>query len=180
MKPSTKKRYKQVGNILFKAERLTNDIQIDPVTNCHVWQGGTHRQGYGMMGYTDARDDQKFMTVVHRLAMVNHLNRELDSQEFVIHTCNNPKCVNPDHLLLGDSKKRYEIMIEKGYEPQHHGINKVRGVSIKQNRNYRYSEDEIRWIRTATNKEIAERYNITRVRAGNLKWGMRNGFKWCK
>jgi hypothetical protein len=70
MKPDTKKRYTKVGNILFKAERLTNDVKIDPSTDCHVWQGGTHRQGYGMMGFVNAKTDHKSMTVVHRIASV--------------------------------------------------------------------------------------------------------------
>lgn len=179
MRPKTRKLYTKIGNFLFKADRLKRDIKIDPATDCHVWQGASHRQGYGMMGYVDDRTQSGNMTVVHRLAMMLHLNRELDSQEFVIHKCHNQKCVNPAHLILGDSSERYKVMVEKGHYNPGTGV-KVRGVTEKQNRSYKYSEEEILWIRQAKAKEIAERYNIDRVKAANLRWGMRNGFKWLK
>ena len=175
MKPSTRERYTQIGNYLIKAERLTTDIKIDPATDCHIWQGAKHKQGY-----RDAEKGTHNMTVVHRLAMMLHLGRELGSEEYVIHTCNNPKCVNTNHMVLGNASKRYEVMVQKGNQNPASGRQKVRGVEVKQNRNYRYSEDEIRWVRTAEVKEIAKRYNIDRIRAANMRNGMRKGFKWLK
>jgi hypothetical protein len=71
-------------------------------------------------------------------------------------------------------------MKEKGHEPTNRNSNKIRGVQVKQNRNYKYSEDEIRWVRQASTEDICKRYNLDRVRAANLRWGMRSGFKWCK
>jgi hypothetical protein len=180
MRDSTIKKHKHVGNVMYKAERLTRDIKIDPATGCHVWQGGMHRQGYGMMGYIDATTLQKYMTVVHRIAMIDHLDRELDSQEFVIHKCDNLKCINPDHLIVGDSAKRYQVMREKGHEPKNRSTNKVRGVNVKQRRNYRYSDEEITWIRNADVTDIAAKYGLARTRAATLRWTVRKGFKWLK
>jgi hypothetical protein len=179
MKPSTRAKYKQVGNMLYKEERLTSDVKIENTTDCHVWQGASHRQGYGMMGYIDATTEKSHMNVVHRIAMTDHLNRELDSSEMVIHKCHNLKCINPAHLTLGNASQRYANMVAKGNQVPRTGL-KVRGVDVKQNRNYKYTEQEILWVRQATPKEIAERYNIDKTKAANLRWGMRKGFKWLK
>ena len=38
-------------------------------------------------------------------------------------------------------------------------------VKPQANRKYKYTEEEIRWCRTASSEEIAERFNITKTRA---------------
>jgi len=73
---------------------------------CIEWQGGMHRQGYGMCGAWRKADGVKIMTTTHRIAARFKFKRAISSSEMVIHTCSNMSCCNPDHLILGD---RYDI-----------------------------------------------------------------------
>lgn len=81
---------------------------------CIDWHGGMHNQGYGMMGAWRVEDGTKIMTTTHRIAARRKFQRALDSSEYVIHTCSNPRCVNEDHLILGDRSKIHEIMHQNG------------------------------------------------------------------
>ena len=132
-----------------------------------------------MMGYRDANNAKK-MTVVHRLVKMAELGRELTSSEFVIHSCSNPKCVNPNHLILGDYYVRNAVMKANGRSPVYNPRTRVRGVQIKQDRVYKYSEQEIRWVRNATTEEIAKKYKMTKSRAAQFRWGFQKGYKWIK
>ena len=46
------------------------------------------------------------------------------------------------------------------------------------NRKYKYSEQEIAWIRDATIPDIASKYNIPESRAKQMRGGFRNGYRW--
>jgi len=174
--------YTQVGDMLINADRFETCSTPDPTpgSSCQLWTGARHVQGYGMMGYVEASTNRKCMNVVHRLVKIHDLGRELARDEFVVHSCSNPLCVNPKHLILGDAQVRNQVMYANGRGPKNQGQNKVRGVLVKQNRNYKYSEEEIRWVRTAEVEDIAKRYGMDRTRAGQFRWGMRRGFKWLK
>jgi hypothetical protein len=170
-----------VGNLLINADRFITYSQSDPAgTDCILWTGAKHKQGYGMMGYIDTTNNRKTMNVVHRLVKMVEIGRELTRDEFVVHSCSNPLCINHEHLILGDVYTRNNVMQANGRASKTQGKNKVRGVLVKQNRQYKYTDDEIRWIREANTKEIAEKYNMSRDRAGHFRWGMRKGFKWLK
>lgn len=54
------------------------------------------------------------MTTTHRIAARKKLGRAIDSGEWIVHTCSNPRCVNPDHLEVGDRKRIHEIMRKNG------------------------------------------------------------------
>jgi hypothetical protein len=89
-------------------ERLLNKILINDATDCWEWQGGTNNIGYGMI-----RDAQRMRTT-HRVSYEEHSQTKIPSHLIVMHSCDNPKCVNPAHLSLGTHKDNAQDMISKG------------------------------------------------------------------
>lgn len=87
----------------------------NPKTGCVDWNAGFHPQGYGMVGAWRKSDGSKIMTTTHRIAARRKLGRGLESSEFVVHTCGNPKCVNEDHLTVGDMYTVRAEMKRRGY-----------------------------------------------------------------
>jgi hypothetical protein len=171
--------YTQIGSLLFNFNYIDSKYEKGQPDECWNWiKGGVHRQGYGMVGGIRIDQDYKrFMTVAHRPLMMRKLGRELTHDDFVIKTCSNMKCCNPDHMILGDYSKKAQIMFANGRGPKQPGLKKA-GIEYKQKREYKYSEEEITWLRDASTTEISEKYNISRVKAGQMRWAMRQGFKW--
>lgn len=175
-----KSNYTQIGDMLINADRFDICGTPDPTpgSDCILWTGAKHRQGYGMMGYVEASTNKKCMNVAHRLVKIYELGRELTRDEYVVHSCSNPLCINPAHLILGDAHIRNQVMYANGRGPKNQGKNKVRGVAVKQDRQYKYSEAEIQWVRNAPAADIAKKYGITHKRAGIMKGAFRGGYKW--
>lgn len=86
--------------------------KIKVVGDCWEWQGSRLKHGYGRIrtGYGNDRE----MTVAHRVSWEIHNNQSLSRSQFVMHKCDNPPCVNPDHLMLGTAKDNTQDMIKKG------------------------------------------------------------------
>ena len=90
-----------------------------PDSDCIEWRAGMHKQGYGMIGAWRVADNHKIMTTVHRVVARIHYDRAIDSDEFVIHTCSNMNCCNPEHLIIGDRYDIHRVMSEnQRYRPQ--------------------------------------------------------------
>ena len=79
-------------------------------TGCIEYRAGRHRQGYGMCGAWRTVDGHRIMTTTHRIAARIAFDRALDPDEFVIHTCSNMNCMNPDHLIIGDRHDMQRVM----------------------------------------------------------------------
>lgn len=89
----------------------------DPDSDCIIWNGPLHKQGYGWVGCWTL-DGQKKMTTTHRIAARQKFQRALTPQDCVIHTCARPACVNPDHMEIGDNLLVRRRMVERGtYRP---------------------------------------------------------------
>lgn len=77
------------------------------VGDCIVWKGDAHRNGYG---YINSRG-RRFTT--HRVSWALHFG-PIPAGLFVCHTCDNPPCINPDHLWLGTTSENTADMVAKG------------------------------------------------------------------
>ena len=66
----------------------------------------------GSHGYGDLRIKGNLF-LAHRLSYIL-FNGEIPKDKYVCHTCDNRKCINPNHLYLGTAKDNYEDMVNKG------------------------------------------------------------------
>ena len=51
--------------------------------------------------------------LAHRISW-EHYNGPFNKQLFICHKCDNPRCVNPNHLFIGDPKANMDDMRSKG------------------------------------------------------------------
>ena len=75
---------------------------------CWLWLGAKNQKGYGRVCFRGKVES------AHRI-VYQELNGNITDGLQVLHTCNNPSCVNPDHLRLGNnSENQYDRYMTKG------------------------------------------------------------------
>jgi len=84
---------------------------VDENSGCWNWQVNLHvYRGYGMF-WTGRR--QEGYVKAHRWSF-RHFHGEDPGDLYVCHKCDNPQCVNPDHLFLGTQDDNMKDMKAKG------------------------------------------------------------------
>ena len=88
--------------------------RVTKTDSCWTWNGSKTSGGYGSVTY-----EGKF-TVCHRVSW-ELTNGPIPNGLRVLHKCDNPPCVNPDHLFLGtqadnmrDAYRKGRVMIRRG------------------------------------------------------------------
>jgi hypothetical protein len=112
---------------------------------CLIWTGATSR-GYGKIQVPAAfSPDGRYKTMVaSHVAFFLHHGRWPNS-ELIMHSCDNPPCVNPLHLVEGTHQQNQEDCVRKGRTGRRgQNANHVRGDRCHNNV---LSEDEVRSIR---------------------------------
>jgi len=75
-------------------ERLAQATKLNEVTGCLEWAKSVDSFGYGVISVNGRQE--KAHRVAYRLAF-----GEIPKELCVLHTCDNPKCLNHSHLFLG-------------------------------------------------------------------------------
>ena len=78
---------------VVQSPRWARRVRIDPESGCHLWTGVPNQRGYAQ---TTIGTDR--MVLVHRVALVAVLGRDIMAGMEVDHTCRTRHCVNPKHL----------------------------------------------------------------------------------
>lgn len=115
-------------------ERFFSRVSKGAANDCWERNSTRSKRNYGLLSYTPTRKGRVYL-YAHRISFfLEHgfLPAELD----VLHTCDNPPCVNPAHLFLGTQEDNVADMVQK--ERQLRG-KKVHTVKL--------TEDQVQQIR---------------------------------
>ena len=88
-------------------ERFWKFVQTGSVEECWEWQSTTNRRGYGKFWLAGKT------RLAHRVCYELSCG-PIAADALVRHTCDNPSCVNPAHLLLGSRKDNARDAVERG------------------------------------------------------------------
>jgi hypothetical protein len=123
-------------------------------SKCWPWRGYIGRAGYGNLAVGDAKKGTARKFYAHRLIYTLYVG-PIPKGMFVCHRCDNPICVNPNHLFLGTQQDNIRDMWAKGRHPlldgEKHYAHKLTALQVR----------AIRKSPTSVmNKTLAERYGV--------------------
>lgn len=136
--------------------------RVDKADSCWKWSGARNRDGYGFV-----RRQESFY-LAHRWAWTITYG-PIPKGMGVLHRCDNPPCVNPSHLFLGDPKANAADRASKGRNAKNagerHGQAKLNLRSVGEIRGM--------YSRGATCRELAALFRISKSQIHNVVTGKR-------
>lgn len=137
---------------------------------CWEWTGAKTPRGYGKI-----RRDRSIVSA-HRASFELFIGRVPDGL-LVLHSCDNPSCVNPEHLHLGTALDNTREMYERGRNKNGHYRNHPRGV--RHHRSVaKLTVDQVFQIRQLLNggakqKDVALRFGVDQSTISLIATGKR-------
>lgn len=118
---------------------------VRPDTGC--WECDSHKPHHS--GYTMLKR-HAYKGALHRL-MYMRANGPIPDRLFIRHKCDNPRCINPDHLEPGTPADNVRDRVERG-----------RGARGERAGRARLTEAQVRMIRSSnrTAREWAEKFGV--------------------
>jgi len=96
--------------------RFWSHVDRQNSDDCWEWRGTRIRGGYGHL-YIGHHGGKPQLALAHRISWLLTHGEWIDgTRQIVRHRCDNPPCVNPDHLELGSYADNMRDMRDRGRE----------------------------------------------------------------
>lgn len=140
-------------------ESFMTKVYPEPNTGCWLWGGKT-----GHFGYGNCQSNKLKLKDAHRMSYYFHFG-DFNRKLFVLHKCDVPSCVNPDHLYLGtqadnmrDRKTRNRFIAKNGEDHARAKLTEKQAINVHK----LYNSGKY------TQAEIAKKYNVSETTIRNL------------
>jgi hypothetical protein len=127
--------------------------KVEKTESCWEWKGTINRRGYGRMRHKGVN------THAHRVSYKLYRG-EIPRDMLVCHKCDNPSCVNPEHLFIGSHKDNMEDRQTKQRQAKGEKI----GLS-------KLTNEQVRKIRVdnRSTRKIARDYGVHHSQIARIK-----------
>jgi len=144
--------------------RFWNNVPMREEGKCWNWHGAKLKDGYGQIKIAGSP------VQAHRLSW-SMINGEIPEGMVIRHTCDNPSCVNPAHLLIGTHKDNIADKYARGRNPSQVGSD---------NNCSKLTESDVASIKDRLSigerqRDIAEAFGITQSQVSNIATGKQWG-----
>lgn len=150
IKRKTNRIYKKIVPI----DRLLSKIKKEE-NGCWIWLAGKDKDGYGLIDI----DGDSVRSHRYSYCYYNNIDyKTLIKNDFILHKCDIPSCVNPDHLFKGTHKENMNDKVIKNRQIKGEGVNTSK-----------LTYDDVKLIREELKvdtslgryKRIGDKYNIS-------------------
>lgn len=130
----------------------------EPMSGCWLWTGTCNNYRYGAIKH------KRKIFAAHRLSYEIH--RGEVGTFCVLHKCDTPECINPEHLFLGTNSDNTQDRNDKGRQASgsRHGryTRPEKTVHGEKHHKAKFTENDIREIRRSSENQItlAKIYNV--------------------
>lgn len=131
--------------------------RVQKTDSCWLWIGGQSK-GYGQLKIDKKR------VYAHRFSFEYHNDMILLPSQLLLHSCDNPACVNPQHLRIGSHLDNTTDMIERGRFPN------------KRHDRY-YFDPNGQLIKIENMREFFRDNNLNRIALMDVEKGARKSYK---
>lgn len=148
-------------------------VEVMP-SGCWHWTGSRNRDGYGKIFIGSHADNSRQWLTANRMMWIMVNGPIADDME-ACHSCDNPPCVNPDHIFAAPHLVNMRDSIEKSRNYSTRGL-RLRKVEGQRHRNAKLTNDQALQIfqDQRSSRLIANEYNISpktvwKIRAGKSR-----------
>jgi len=134
-------------------ERFNQKYEIDSVLGCWIWKAHRQADGYGTI------QNGRQSLLAHRVSYMLYRGSIPDGA-LILHSCDNPPCVNPLHLFVGTDQLNATDKMVKGRNLHVGGKSKLTiedVITIRQS--------------TLSIQELAEQFGLRTISIKNIKIG---------
>lgn len=123
--------------------------KVEKTESCWNWKASKHLFGYGWFRFEGKT------TTAHRVSYILHKGT-IPKGAHILHSCDNPRCVNPKHLRIGTNSDNREDCVRKN-----------RQTKGSKNGGAKLNEDSVISIRLeynrnkATQRSLARKYKVS-------------------
>ncbi len=141
-------------------------IKVSQTETCWEWLGAKNNDGYG-----NFRIGSDYISA-HKCSF-KIINGDVPDNLCVLHSCDNPSCVNPTHLFLGTHDDNMKDKVAKGRSRVQGKSSKYIGVGLRNDSNtwraYYYNNGKMQWIGTYKTELEAAKERDKYIIENNIK-----------
>lgn len=144
-------RASKLNLVLDEKQYILDRVKKKRKTGCWQWTGTCFSSGYARAGLYKRNGRKNFSQRASRMSYEVFVGK-IPKGFLICHKCDNPKCVNPDHLFLGKPKDNSQDMVSKD-----------RSLKGEKNNNSKLTEKMVMEIRKSKRSKefLAKKYKVS-------------------